>query len=80
MPVSFFFGTDQNHGRVRPRLFAYFQGYDGSAFLRDLLAGITVAIVALPLAIGFGMASGVTPAQGLWTAIIGGFLILGLRW
>jgi SulP family sulfate permease len=51
------------------------RGYDGRAFVRDLLAGITVAIVALPLAIGFGIASGVTPAQGIWTAIIGGFLI-----
>jgi SulP family sulfate permease len=60
---------------MRPRLFDYLHGYDGRAFLRDLLAGITVAIVALPLAIGFGIASGVTPAQGLWTAIIGGFLI-----
>jgi SulP family sulfate permease len=73
--LSFAAGADQNDDRVRPRLFAYFQGYNGSAFLRDLLAGITVAIVALPLAIGFGIASGVTPAQGLWTAIIGGFLI-----
>ena len=60
---------------MRPHLFDYLHGYDGRAFLRDLLAGITVAIVALPLAIGFGIASGVTPAQGLWTAIIGGFLI-----
>src|SRR4249920_1251798 len=63
---------------MRPRLFDYLHGYDGRAFLRDLLAGITVAIVALPLAIGFGIASGVTPAQGLWTAIIGGLLISAL--
>lgn len=48
---------------------------DGRAFVCDLLAGITVAIVALPLAIGFAIASGMTPAQGLWTAIVGGFLI-----
>ena len=60
---------------MRPHLFDCLHGYDGRAFLRDLLAGITVAIVALPLAIGFGIASGVTPTQGLWTAIIGGFLI-----
>ncbi len=60
---------------MRPRLFDYFQGYNARAFLRDLLAGITVAIVALPLAIGFAIASGVTPAQGLWTAIIAGFFI-----
>src|SRR4029434_5826825 len=60
---------------MRPQLFDCLHGYDGRAFLHDLLAGITVAIVALPLAIGFGIASGVTPTQGLWTAIIGGFLI-----
>ena len=60
---------------MRPHLFDCLRGYDGRAFLRDLLPGITVAIVALPLAIGFGIASGVTPTQGLWTAIIGGFLI-----
>ena len=60
---------------MRPQLFDCLHGYDGRAFLHDLLAGITVAIVALPLAIGFGIASGVTPSQGLWTAIIGGFLI-----
>src|SRR5882757_1612106 len=60
---------------MRPQLFDYLHGYDGRAFLHDLLAGITVAIVALPLAIGFGIASRVTPTQGLWTAIIGGFLI-----
>ncbi len=60
---------------MRPRLLDSLQNYGGRAFLRDLLAGITVAIVALPLAIGFAIASGVTPAQGIWTAIIGGFLI-----
>ena len=60
---------------MRPRLLDSLQSYGGRAFLRDLLAGITVAIVALPLAIGFAIASGVTPAQGIWTAIIGGFLI-----
>ena len=60
---------------MRPRLLDSLQSYSGRAFLRDSLAGITVAIVALPLAIGFAIASGVTPAQGIWTAIIGGFLI-----
>lgn len=60
---------------MRPALFLSLSKYDRAAFLRDLAAGFTVGIVALPLAIGFGIASGVTPAQGLWTAIIGGFLI-----
>lgn len=46
--------------------------------LPDVIAGVTVGIIALPLAIGFGIASGVTPIQGLWTAIIAGFLISAL--
>src|SRR5438093_12579048 len=59
----------------RPKLFEALRGYDRATFLSDLAAGVTVGVVALPLAIGFGIASGVTPAQGLWTAIIAGFLI-----
>src|SRR2546428_13148185 len=59
----------------RPKLFEALRGYDRTTFLSDLAAGVTVGIVALPLAIGFGIASGVTPGQGLWTAIIAGFLI-----
>jgi SulP family sulfate permease len=51
------------------------RGYRGADFLSDLSAGLTVGIIALPLAIGFGIASGVTPGQGLWTAIVGGLLI-----
>ena len=46
--------------------------------MADLGAGVTVGIVALPLAIGFGIASGVTPGQGLWTAIIAGVLVSAL--
>ncbi len=41
----------------------------------DAFAGVTVAVIAIPLAIGFGIASGVTPAQGLWTAIIAGLVV-----
>jgi len=55
-----------------------FQHYSFQIFQRDLLAGITVAAVALPLALAFGVASGATAAAGLVTAIIGGFLIGGL--
>lgn len=51
------------------------EGYDRSAFGQDLLAGIVVGIVALPLAIAFGIASGVRPEQGLYTAIVAGVLI-----
>jgi SulP family sulfate permease len=50
----------------------------GEHFSKDLGAGLTVGLLALPLAIGFGIASGVTPAQGLWTAIIAGVLISAL--
>jgi SulP family sulfate permease len=59
----------------RPQLFYTWRHYDRTTFLADLGAGVTVGVVALPLAIGFGIASGVTPAQGLWTAIVAGFLI-----
>ena len=52
-----------------------FRGYDRSAARRDTIAGLTVAAVALPLALAFGVASGSTPAAGLVTAIAGGFLI-----
>lgn len=52
-----------------------FSGYDQVAARRDLTAGLTVAAVALPLALAFGVASGSTPAAGLVTAIVGGFLI-----
>jgi len=62
----------------RLKLFDYLKGYNRTAFLSDLGAGITVGIVALPLAIGFGIASGVRPDQGIWTAIIAGFLISAL--
>src|SRR5712691_2861063 len=63
---------------MRPQVLDSLRDYDRAAFLSDLAAGVTVGIVALPLAIGFGIASGVTPGQGLWTAIIAGFLISAL--
>lgn len=52
-----------------------FRGYNRSGFQRDLLAGVTVAAVALPLALAFGVASGATAAAGLVTAILAGFII-----
>jgi SulP family sulfate permease len=54
------------------------QGYSRQQLTKDLLAGIIVGIVALPLAIAFGIASGVKPEQGLYTAIIAGFIISAL--
>jgi len=54
------------------------EGYGGKRFSADLVAGLTVAIVALPLAMGIAIASGVTPDRGLTTAIVAGFLISAL--
>ncbi len=62
----------------RPRLLDALPGYDGTRFMADLGAGITVGVVALPLAMAFAIASGVKPEQGLFTAIIAGFIISAL--
>ena len=59
----------------RPRLLDDLGHYDRMRFMRDLGAGVTVGIVALPLAMAFAIASGLKPEAGLWTAIIAGFLI-----
>lgn len=59
-----------------PRTFEVFRhGYGRGLFIKDFIAGLTVGIVALPLAMAFGIASGVTPERGLFTAIVAGFLI-----
>ncbi|HOW47124.1 MAG TPA: SulP family inorganic anion transporter [Rubrivivax sp.] len=62
----------------RPRLVDALRGYDAGKFARDLGAGLTVGIVALPLAMAFAIASGVKPEAGIFTAIIAGFLISAL--
>jgi SulP family sulfate permease len=64
--------------RFRPRLLQELRDYDGGKFAADLGAGLTVGLVALPLSIAFGIASGVNPENGLFTAIIAGFLISAL--
>ena len=58
-----------------PEFFLSLRGYSRQNFVKDLTAGIIVGVVALPLAIAFGIASGVSPTEGLLTAIIGGFLV-----
>jgi SulP family sulfate permease len=63
---------------IRPRLVDALQGYRRDDFTADLSAGITVGVVALPLAMAFGIASGVKPEAGIFTAIIAGFLISAL--
>ncbi len=64
--------------RFRPRLIDSLRGYDRRRGLADIGAGITVAVVALPLAMAFAIASGLKPEQGLITAIVAGFLISAL--
>ena len=59
----------------QPRLFATLKHYNKKTFMADLMSGLIVGIVALPLAIAFGIASGVTPEKGIITAIVAGFII-----
>src|SRR5205085_9571130 len=59
----------------RPRLLDALRGYDRARFAHDFGAGVTVGIVARPLALAFAIASGLKPEAGLWTAIIAGLLI-----
>jgi sulfate permease, SulP family len=62
----------------RPKIIDSLQQYDRPQFIKDLWAGIIVGIVALPLAIAFAIASGVSPEKGLFTAVIAGFIISAL--
>ena len=62
----------------RPKLFDTLQGYSKPDFVADLTAGLTVGIVALPLAMAFAIASGVPPQAGIFTAVIAGFIISAL--
>src|SRR5882724_10395503 len=61
-----------------PKLVLCLRKYNGRLFLSDLIAGLTVGLVALPLAMAFGIASGVTPQAGIYTAVVAGFLISAL--
>ncbi len=71
-------GTATAH-LYRPKLLTIVEeGYNPSLFQKDLLAGLTVAIVALPLSMAIAVASGVSPERGLYTSIVGGFLVSAL--
>lgn len=61
-----------------PKLLTTLKDYTRAQFAADVTAGVIVGIVALPLAVAFAIASGVTPDRGLWTAIVAGFLISAL--
>ena len=65
----------KNYQEFIPKSYLCLRHYSLSIFKKDLMAGITVGIVALPLAMAFAMASGVSPERGLFTAIVAGFLI-----
>lgn len=64
--------------QFRPRLFEALKNYSAKDFMPDLVAGITVGIVALPLAMAFAIASGVKPEAGIFTAVIAGFIVSAL--
>ena len=61
--------------KLKPKLFSVMKTYTKDQFVKDIIAGIIVAIIALPLSIALALASGVTPEKGIYTAIIAGFLI-----
>lgn len=61
--------------RFRPRLIEVIGEYNAARLRTDVLAGMTIGVLALPLAIAFAIASGMTPESGIYTAIIAGFII-----
>ena len=64
--------------RWLPKSVVLLRTYSGDAFVADLLAGVTVGLVALPLAMAFAISSGVLPQSGLYCAIVTGFLVSAL--
>ena len=60
---------------LKPKLFTVLKSYSKEQFVKDVISGIIVAIIALPLSIALALASGVGPEQGLYTAIVAGFII-----
>lgn len=63
------------HFYFRPKLLECLTDYNAAQLGKDIAAGITVGVLALPLAMAFAIASGASPSAGIWTAIVAGFLI-----
>ena len=61
--------------KLKPKLFSVIKNYNKEQFIKDVTAGVIVAIIALPLSIALALASGVGPEQGLYTAIVAGFIV-----
>lgn len=61
--------------KLKPKLFSVMKTYTREQFIKDVIAGVIVAIIALPLSIALALASGVGPEEGIYTAIVAGFLI-----
>ena len=61
--------------KLKPKLFSVMKQYSKGQFVKDLISGVIVAIIALPLSIALALASGVGPEQGLYTAIVAGFIV-----
>src|SRR5436190_4670807 len=61
-----------------PRFLVCLRGYNSRTFISDLVAGVTVGLVALPLAMAFAISSGLAPQAGIYTAVVAGFLISAL--
>lgn len=61
--------------KLKPKFFTTMKNYSKEQFIKDVISGIIVAIIALPLSIALALASGVTPERGIYTAIIAGFIV-----
>ena len=74
-PFSYVQKKGFSYESFSPNAVYYHEKYSKEQFIKDVISGIIVAIIALPLSIALALASGVGPEQGLYTAIIAGFLI-----
>lgn len=68
-------GEDHLLSKLEPQLISTLKGYSKDQFLKDVIAGVVVAVIALPLSIALAISSGVSPEKGLYTAIVAGFFI-----